>query len=211
MLRKASIPALRRQIDRIDDQLLRLLNRRAAVALAIAEQKARSNSGVYAPAREKGVLARLARANRGPLPEPVVRAIFREIISGSRSLEQRLRISFFGPEATFTHLAARQQFGAAADYRPVASIAEVFHEVENGRADLGVVPVENSSEGMVAHTLDLLADSPLAICAEISLPIHHCLLARRDGTLAGLRRVVAHPQALAQCRRWLAEHLPTVV
>ena len=105
MLRKASIPALRRQIDRIDDQLLRLLNRRARVALAIAEQKARSNSGVYAPAREKGVLARLLRVNRGPLPEPLVRAIFREIISASRSLEQRLRIAYFGPEGTFTYLA----------------------------------------------------------------------------------------------------------
>jgi chorismate mutase/prephenate dehydratase len=210
MLRKASIPALRRQIDRIDDQLLRLLNRRAELALAIAEQKARSNSGVYAPAREKGVLARLARASAGPLPESLVRAIFREIISASRSLEQRLRIAYFGPEATFTHVAARQQFGAAADYRPVASIAEVFHEVENGRADLGVVPIENSTEGMVAHTLDLLADSPLRICAEISLPVQHNLLARPGTTIRKVKRVIAHPQALAQCRRWLAEHLPAV-
>jgi chorismate mutase / prephenate dehydratase len=208
MLRKASIPALRRQIDRIDDQLLRLLNRRARVALAIAEQKARSNSGVYAPAREKGVLARLQRLNRGPLPEPLVRAIFREIISASRSLEQRLRIAYFGPEGTFTHLAARQQFGAAADYLPEASIAEVFHEVENGRADLGVVPVENSTEGMVAHTLDLLAESPLAICAEISLHVRHNLLARPGTTLGDVQCVAAHPQALAQCRRWLAEHMP---
>src|SRR2546425_7578769 len=165
MLRKASIPALRQQIDRIDDQLLRLLSRRAELALAIAEQKARSNSEVYAPAREKGVLERLARANRGPLPAHLVRAIFREIISASRSLEQRLRIAYLGPEATFTHLAARQQFGAAADYLSAASVADVFHEVESERADLGVVPVENSTEGMVAHTLDLLADSPLQICA----------------------------------------------
>src|ERR1700756_3286820 len=112
MPRKAAIPALRRQIDRIDDQLLRLLNRRAELALAIAEQKARRNSGVYAPAREKGVLARLARENRGPLPEALVRAIFREVISASRSLEQRLRIAYLGPEATFTHLAAPQHVGA---------------------------------------------------------------------------------------------------
>jgi chorismate mutase/prephenate dehydratase len=210
MLRKASIPALRRQIDRIDDQLLRLLNRRAELALAIAEQKARSNSGVYAPGREKGVLARLARANRGPLPEPLVRAIFREIISASRSLEQRLRIAYLGPEATYAHIAARQQFGAAADYRPAGSVAEVFHEVENGRADLGVVPVENSTEGMVAHTLDLLADSPLGICAEISLPVRHNLLARPDRAIGDVTRVIAHPQALAQCRRWLVEHLPGV-
>jgi chorismate mutase/prephenate dehydratase len=210
MLRKASIPALRRHIDRIDDQLLRLLNRRARVVLAIAEQKARTNSGVYAPGREKSVLARLVRANTGPLPEHLVRAIFREIISASRSLEARLRVAYLGPEATYTHLAARQQFGAAAEYGPAATIAEVFHEVESGRAQLGVVPVENSTEGMVAHTLDLLVDSPLHICAEVSLPVRHCLLARPGTTLGVVRRIVAHPQALAQCRRWLAEHLPGV-
>src|SRR5438034_5697082 len=210
MLRKASIPALRQQIDRIDDQLLRLLSRRGELALAIAEQKARSNSEVYAPAREKGVLERLARANRGPFPAPLVRAIFREIISASRSLEQRLRIAYLGPEATFTHLAACQQFGAAADYLAAASVADVFHEVESERADLGVVPVENSTEGMVAHTLDLLAESPLSICAEVSLPIRHCLLARRGTRTPDLRRVVAHPQALAQCRGWLGTNLPAV-
>src|SRR5437867_2574824 len=210
MLRKASIPVLRQQIDRIDDQLLRLLSRRAELALAIAEQKARSNSEVYAPAREKGVLERLARANRGPLPAHLVRAVFREIISASRSLEQRLRIAYLGPEATFTHLAACQQFGAAADYLAAASVADVFHEVESERADLGVVPVENSTEGMVAHTLDLLADSPLQICAEISLAVRHNLLARAGTSMKGIDRIVAHPQALAQCRRWLAEHLPAV-
>src|SRR5881398_1169146 len=210
MLRKASIPVLRQQIDRIDDQLLRLLSRRAELALAIAEQKARSNSEVYAPAREKGVLERLVRANRGPLPVHLVRAIFREIISASRSLEQRLRIAYLGPEATFAHLAARQQFGAAADYLGAPSIADVFHEVESGRADVGVAPVENSTEGMVAHTLDLLVESPLRICAEVSLPVRHCLLARAGATLATIKRVVAHPQALAQCRRWLARYLPGV-
>jgi chorismate mutase/prephenate dehydratase len=209
MLRKASIPALRRQIDRIDDHLLRLLNRRATIALAIAEQKARSNSGVYAPARGRAC-SRGSPANRGPLPETLVRAIFREIISASRSLEQRLRIAYLGPEATYAHLAARQQFGAAADYVPAGSIAEVFHDVENARADLGVVPVENSTEGMVAHTLDLLADSPLGICAEIAVPVRHNLLARRGTAPAHVRRVLAHPQALAQCRRWLLEHLPGV-
>jgi chorismate mutase/prephenate dehydratase len=185
MVRKASIPALRRQIDRIDDQLLRLLNRRAEVVLAIAAEKAQRNSKVYAPAREKAILARVSQANRGPLAEPLVRAVFREIISASRSLEQALRIAYLGPEATFTHLAARQQFGALADYRPAASVAEVFHEVESGRADLGVVPVENSTEGMVAHTLDLLADSALRICAEIVLPVRHNLLARRSSDRGG--------------------------
>ena len=208
MLRKSSIPALRQQIDRVDDQLLRLLNRRARFALEIARQKARTNSGVYAPGREKGVIARLARANPGPLPERLVRAIFREIISASRSLEQRLGVAYLGPAATYTHLAARRQFGAAADYRPAATVADVFHDVESGRADLGVVPVENSTEGMVAHTLDLLVESPLRICAEVSLPVRHCLLAHAGATLATIKRVVAHPQALAQCRRWLGRELP---
>ncbi len=208
MPRKASIPALRRHIDRIDDRILRLLNERAAVAVAIAEQKARTNSSVYAPGRERGVLGRVARTNRGPLPEQSVRAIFREIISASRSLEQRLGVAYLGPAATYTHLAARRQFGAAADYRPAATVADVFHDVESGRADLGVVPVENSTEGMVAHTLDLLVESPLRICAEVSLPVRHCLLARAGATRATIKRVVAHPQALAQCRRWLGRELP---
>lgn len=208
MPRKASIPALRRHIDRIDDQLLRLLNERARLAVAIAGQKARTNSGVYAPGREKGVLARLARQNGGPLSEPLVRAIFREIISASRSLEQRLRIAYFGPAGTFSHLAARRQFGAAAGYLAAPTVAEVFRDVESGRADLGVVPVENTTEGMVAHTLDLLVDSPLRICAEVSLAVRHCLLARPGTAPEAIREVAAHPQALAQCRRWLDVHLP---
>jgi len=210
MRSKASIAALRRRIDRIDDRLLRLLNQRAELVLGIADQKARKRSAVYAPGREKAVLARLVRLNGGPLTPAMVRGVFREIISASRSLEQPLRIAYFGPEASYTHLAARAQFGGAPDYLPSPSIAEVFGDVERGRADLGVVPVENSTEGMVAHTLDLLVESPLRIVAEIALPVRHCLLARRGTTLASVARVVAHPQALAQCRRWLAGHRPGV-
>ena len=210
MLRKASIPALRRQIDRIDEQLLRLLNRRARVVLAVAAQKARSNARVYDPGREKSVLDRLVRLNTGPLGERPVRGVFREIISASRNLEQALRVAYLGPEATYTHLAARALFGTMAAYRPAPTIADVFHEVEGERADVGLVPVENSTEGMVAHTLDLLAESPLRICGEVSLPIRHCLLARRGTRLSALERVVAHPQALAQCRRWLGANLPGV-
>jgi chorismate mutase/prephenate dehydratase len=210
MPRPVSIPAIRRQIDRIDDQLLRLLNRRARLALAVAGQKQRRRAPIYAPAREQGVLQRLARENGGPLGAAQVRAIFREIISASRGLEARLRVSYFGPQATWTHLAAVRQFGAAAAYVSAPTVADVFRDVEGGRAELGVVPVENSSEGMVAHTLDLLVESPLAICAEIMLAIRHCLLARAGTTLAGIRRVVAHPQGLAQCRQWIAAHLPGV-
>jgi chorismate mutase/prephenate dehydratase len=210
MPRKTSVATLRRQIDRIDDRLLDLLNARAALALRIGAQKARTNAGVYDPAREKAVLARLVRMNPGPLGASSVRGVFREIVSVGRGLQGRLRVAYFGPEATFTHLAARRQFGQAADYAPWATIAEVFHAVERGQADLGVVPVENSTEGMVAHTLDLLVESPLRIAAEVALAVRHCLLARRGTTLARLRRIVAHPQALAQCRIWLATNLPTV-
>jgi chorismate mutase/prephenate dehydratase len=210
MPRPAAIPALRRQIDQIDDQLLRLLNRRARLAQVIGHRKASTNAAVYAPGREHGVLARLVRTNAGPLTAAHVLAIFREIISASRSLEQRLRVGYLGPEATYAHLAALAQFGQAADYLPAPTIAEVFDDVENGRADVGVVPVENSTEGSVAVTLDRLVDSTARIAAEISLPVRHCLLARTGTTLRRVRRVAAHPQALAQCRQWLALHLPGV-
>ncbi|MFN8543345.1 MAG: prephenate dehydratase [Candidatus Binatia bacterium] len=210
MPRSVSVAALRRQIDRIDDRLLELLNARAALALRIGAHKARANAGVYDPAREKVVLRRLTRLNGGPLPAGAVRAVFAEIMSAGRALQQRLRVAFFGPEATWTHLAARRQFGDGADYVPVATIPEVFQAVERRQVDLGVVPVENSTEGAVARTLDLLVDSPLSVCGEVALPVRHCLLVRRGTGLTGIRRVTAHPQALAQCRGWLASTLPGV-
>jgi chorismate mutase/prephenate dehydratase len=162
----------------------------------------------YAPGRERGILARLATRNGGPLRPAHVRTIFGEIISASRSLEQPLRVAYFGPEGTYTHLAARQQLGSAPTYVPALTIADVFREVEEGRCDVGVVPVENSTEGIVAHTLDLLVDSPLRIAAEVLLPVRHCLLARPGTSMRRVRRVAAHPQGLAQCRRWLGEYLP---
>src|SRR5262245_12081273 len=210
MSRSTQLGPLRKRIDRIDDQLLRLLNRRAALALEIAARKAQTNAPVYAPGREKGVLERVMHANGGPLRPADVRTIFTDIISVSRGLEQTLRVAYFGPEGTYTHLAARRQFGVAARYVPVATIADVFREVEARRAQVGVVPVENSSEGMVAHTLDLLVESKLHVCAEITLPVRHCLLVRRGTALRAVREVAAHPQGLAQCRRWLSAHLPGV-
>jgi chorismate mutase/prephenate dehydratase len=207
MPRPATIAALRRQIDRIDDRVLALLNRRARLAQSVGTAKARTHATVFAPVRETGVLDRLVRMNRGPLSAAHVNAVFREVISASRSLEQPLRVAYLGPRATYTHLAATAQFGSSVEYVPAGTIAEVFHDVENGRAHLGVVPVENSTEGGVSHTLDLLVDSPLSICAELSIPVRHCLLARSGMSLARVRRVVAHPQALPQCRGWLATHL----
>lgn len=208
MPRDASIATLRRHIDRLDDQILRLLNRRIAYGLKIGAQKARTQRRVYDPAREKAILTRLTADNPGPLRPEHLRAIYREILAAGRAVQRIPTLSYFGPEGTYTHLAAQGQFGSAVSYQPVATINDVFSDVERGRADLGVVPVENSTEGMVAQTLDLLLESPLAIHAEILLPVQHCLLAR--GPLSGVQMVVAHPQALAQCRGWLSANLPNV-
>src|SRR5262245_833445 len=210
MPRTTPIETLRGRIDRIDDRLLALLNARARLVQQVGNEKAHSAAPVYDPAREKQIVERMMHATTGPLEAEAIRAIFSEVISASRALEQRLRVSFFGPAATFTHLAARRQFGDRVDYLPAPTVADVFLAVERAQANMGVVPVENTTEGAVARTLDLLVDSPLSICAEVMLPVTHCLLARPGTTLAGVRRVVAHPQALGQCRRWLAANLPTI-
>lgn len=210
MPRTTPIETLRGRIDRVDDRILALLNARARLVQQIGALKARAAAVIYDPAREKQILDRLTRVDGGPLDPAAVRAIFAEIISTNRALEQRLRVSYFGPAATFTHLAARRQFGDRVDYLPAPTVADVFLTVERGQAEMGVVPVENSTEGAVARTLDLLVDSPLSICAEVLLPISHCLLVRPGTGLTDVRRVVAHPQALAQCRRWLGTHLPAI-
>lgn len=204
-----SLALLREQVDRIDAQVLTLLNRRARLAARIGHVKSQDRSSVYVPGRERQIFARLVQLNQGPLPNEAVRAIYREIISASRALEEPLRIAYFGPEATFTHMAAREQFGSQAVFLPVAAIPQVFAEVERGQADYGVVPVENSSEGAVAITLDMFVESTLSISAEVSLEVRHCLLSRAQ-RLTHITRILAHPQALAQCRRWLATHLPGV-
>ncbi len=209
MRRPTSIEEIRARIDEIDKKLLTLLNRRARLAREIGEHKRRQNTAIYAPAREKAILARLQRANTGPLRADQVRSIFREIISACLALEQPLKIACLGPLGTFSHQAAVQQFGNQADIVPLPSIPEVFEEVEHYRADYGVVPVENSTEGVVAVTLDRLAESPLTIKAEILLRVEPCLLSRAS-RLEDIKLVVAHPQALAQCRLWLRHHLPNV-
>ncbi|MGE0823981.1 MAG: prephenate dehydratase [Candidatus Binatia bacterium] len=212
MPRKRSVPSLahfREQIDHIDAQILTLVNRRAGLAVQIGHAKQQRGASAYVPSREQQIFARLATLNRGPLPNDAIQAIYREIISASRALEQKLRVAYFGPAATYTHMAAREQFGAQATFVPLSSIPQVFAEVERTEADYGVVPIENSSEGAVAITLDTFVESPLKIIAERSLGIRHCLLSRA-ARLERVERVLAHPQALAQCRRWLALHLPGV-
>jgi chorismate mutase / prephenate dehydratase len=203
-----SLAKFRKQIDGLDRQIVALLNQRAALAVEISHHKRRVNAPAFAPDRESRLLRRLEALGRaGLLPAPALRTIYREIISASLSLESRLVIAFFGPEASFTHQAATEQFGASAEYRAVRSIADVFHEVERGRADYGVVPVENSTEGAVLHTLDMFVESDLKICSELSMPISENLLSR-ESSLAGVRRIYTHPQPLGQCRGWLAGNLP---
>ena len=205
----SEIARCRAAIDRVDDRILDLLNQRARLAQRIGRQKVRRNAAVYVPGRERRVLQRVLPRNGGPLAARAVLGIFREILSASRALQGPLRVAYLGPEATFSHAAARTQFGETATYAPAEDIAEVFHAVEIGRADVGVVPVENSTEGVVAQTLDLFVESPLRICAELAFRVQQCLMSR-TGTLRGVRRIVSHPQSLAQCRRWLATGCPGV-
>jgi len=197
----------RRRIDDIDRQLLELVNQRAALSIEIGRAKRGAGLPVYAPEREQEILDELLRLSRGPLPPAAVRAVWGEILSASRRLQYPFRVAHLGPPATFTHLAAIRHFGTSADYISVRGIPEVFADVERGRADVGVVPIENSTEGVVNHTLDGLTDSELLIGSEILLEIHHYLLSRaRD--LGEVKQVFSHPQALAQCREWLDRNLP---
>ena len=199
------LSGLRQQIDEVDQQIVRLLNRRAAIALRIGELKRREGDAVYDPAREAALRQRLANLNPGPLPLAALQSIYTEILSASRDLQRRLRVAFLGPAGSFSHEAARKHFGSQVDYVPVNTIANVFEEASKGRVDYGLVPVENSSEGSVNHTLDLLLDSELKILAEVQLPISQNLVSRVP--LSAVRRVYSHPQAIAQCRRWLSQQL----
>jgi chorismate mutase/prephenate dehydratase len=207
--KKASIDTLRAGIDEIDRRLTALLNRRARLVVSIGKHKARSGRVVYSPDREKLIFQKLQEANRGPLSNKHLQAIFREIISSCLSLEKPLRVTFLGPAGTYSQEAAMVQFGSGAELVPAGSIDAIFDEVERGRADYGVVPVENSTEGVVAQTLDRFTASPLSIKAEVLLRVDHCLLVAR-GKREPLRRIVSHPQSLAQCRDWLARSYPNV-
>lgn len=209
MSRNESVDALRKKIDQIDEKIVILLNDRASLAKRVGSNKSLNSQGIYAPGREKEVLSRVSQLNHGPLSEQAIRYIFREVISACRSLEGPLKVAYFGAEGTFTHLAAREKFGSSVTLLPTASIGEVFKEVSQSRVSFGVVPIENSTEGVIAHTLDLLVESELRICAEIFLDIHQNLLSR-TGRSGDIQKIVSHPQPLAQCRRWLAANFPNV-
>jgi chorismate mutase/prephenate dehydratase len=198
---------LRRAIDGLDDELVLLLNRRAELSRQVGELKLGSEERVFVPEREAEVLARIRQANRGPLRDEHLRAIYREVLSSSRELQRPPRIAYLGPAATFSNQAALDFFGSASEYLPKSTFPDIFAAVHGGQADYGVVPVENSTEGPVQQNLDLLAEGEARVCGELTIPIGHFLLARVP--LAEVRRVYSHLQAAAQCRRWLAENLPS--
>ncbi|MGZ8259989.1 MAG: prephenate dehydratase [Caldimonas sp.] len=203
----AELESLRGRIDAIDRELLGLLNRRATVASSIGELKRAEGSPAFRPEREAAVLDALKAANPGPLPTASVAPIWREIMSACRSLETPTRVAYLGPAGTFSELAALGYFGSSIVKVLCANADEVFHATSAGAADFGVVPVENSSEGVVTRSLDLFLTTPLTIVGETSLYVRHNLLRRAD-SLNGITAVCAHPQALAQCHAWLSHHLP---
>jgi chorismate mutase/prephenate dehydratase len=199
--------SLRAGIDSVDEEIVRLLDRRARLARRVGEIKQRNGLEAYAPAREREVLNRVSALSAGDFPKRGLEAVFREIISSSISLEARLKVAYLGPEATFTHEAALRTFGTSVDLAPQATVAEVFTRVERGEAEHGVVPVENSMEGAVTHTLDELMNSPLKICGEVYLPVSQNLISK-ENSLERVRVVCSHPMALSQAANWLRHELP---
>jgi chorismate mutase/prephenate dehydratase len=206
----ASLKNLRSQIDKLDTQIVKMVNERAGLASEIGKVKTDAGNEAFAPAREMEVLQNVVEANqknKGPLDDETIRAIFREIISGSRALEKVHKIAHLGPEYSFSHIAAVERFGQAVQFMSVDSIAAVFEEVNRGHADFGVVPIDNSTDGRITDTLDMFIRLPiLRIVAEVRLRVHHNLLAKCDQP--DIARVYSKPQALSQCRAWLAKNLP---
>jgi chorismate mutase / prephenate dehydratase len=215
------LAAIRRRIDEIDGELIRLLNERAACAVKVAEVKLAeppdaggvpdgAAASFYRPEREAQVLARVRRENPGPLADADVVRLFREVMSMCLALEQPLAVAYLGPEGTFSEAAAIKHFGSFVHARPLSSIDEIFREVEAGTVHFGIVPVENSTEGPINLTLDRLMTSPLRICGEVELPIHHCLIAAAGTSATAIERIYSHQQSLAQCRRWLDTRYPGI-
>ncbi len=196
----------RTEIDQIDDELLKLISRRAQIAQSIGRLK---QGNIYRPEREAQVLRRIKEANPGPLSGETAARLFREIMSACLALEQPLTVAYLGPQGTFTQAAAIKQFGHAAETTDCASIDEVFRRVEAGMASYAVVPVENSTEGAIGRTLDLLLNTPLMICGEVVVRVHHYLLRKGEG-MEGIAKLYSHAQSFAQCHEWLNKNLPNV-
>jgi chorismate mutase / prephenate dehydratase len=210
MSERDPLEAIRARIDALDDDLLRLISERARCAQEVAQVKRAQDpeAEFYRPDREAQILRRVQEQNPGPLDGEEVARLFREIMSACLALEEPLKVAFLGPEGTFTQAAAVKHFGHSVTTLPLGAIDEVFREVESGAARYGVVPVENSTEGVVTHTLDRFMQSPLSICGEVALRIHHHLLAAEGVRREDIQRVYSHQQSLAQCREWLDANLP---
>lgn len=204
-MKRDELERLRSKIDTVNQEIVAALNKRATISQQIG--KAKAGGPVYDPTREAKVLRQVRNQGSGPLDGDALQAIFREIITACRNLQKQLTVAHLGPEGTYSELAAKAHFGTASAFKPYTTLDETLQAAEKGEADLAVLPVENSAEGSVGRTLDLLLKTPLTICAEILLPIHHQLL-NSGQPLDSVREVTAHPQALAQCRKWLAANLP---
>jgi chorismate mutase/prephenate dehydratase len=197
-----SLEELRKRIDDIDYQVVQLLNERARVVIEIGKLKNKTDRPVYSPEREKQVFAKIVEANKGPLPDKCLVAIWRELMSGSFVLEKPLRVGYLGPRGSFSHTAAMLKFGQSVEYEPLADIRSIFDEISKGHCDLGIVPIENSIGGGVIETLDSLIDSDVRICSEVLMAIHHNLLA--NCSLAEISKIYSKPEVFAQCRNWLS-------
>ncbi len=197
-----SLEDLRSRIDELDNQLVELLNERAHVVVEVGKLKNKSDKPIYAPDREKQVLDKIRRVNKGPLPDRTLVAIWRELMSGSFVLEKPLRIAYLGPGGSFSHTAAMLKFGQSVEYEPLADIRSIFDEISKGHCDLGIVPVENSTGGGVIETLDALIDTDVKVCAEVLMAIHHNLLA--NCLLEDIEKIYSKPEVFAQCRNWLS-------
>ncbi len=204
---QAQLKSLRTSIDKLDLQILKLINERAGLASEIGRIKNEQGADVFSPAREEEVYKNVLDANKGPFQEVTIRAIYREIMSGARALQKTVKVAYLGPEYSYSHLAAVERFGQAVEFMRVGSISSVFEEVNRLHVDFGVVPLENSTDGGITDTLDMFMRIPqLKICAEVRLKIHHNLLANCEQEQ--IRRVYSKPQALSQCRNWLSKNLP---
>lgn len=197
---------LRKNIDRVDSELIRLLNERTDYVLEVGKNKLENGTPIYSPARESEVYKKIEEISGGPLPADALKCIYREIMSASLSLEKHLKIAYLGPEASFTNLAALSKFGASVEYVPADNISDVFLEVDKGHADYGVIPIENSIEGAVRHSLDMFIDSEVKICNEIFFEIKHNLVS--SSAKANIKKIYSHPQVFAQCRNWLKINMP---
>jgi chorismate mutase/prephenate dehydratase len=203
-----SLEELRKQIDDLDKQLVELINKRARIVIEIGKLKNVADKPIYAPDREKEIFSRITKANKGPLPDKCLVAIWRELMSGSFILEKPLQVGYLGPDGSFSHTAAMLKFGQSVEYEPLADIKGIFDEVSKGHCDLGVVPIENSTGGSVTETFDAFIESDVKVCAEVQMAIHNNLLA--NCSLGEVRKIYSKPEVFAQCRNWLSTTIKEV-